>query len=163
MNESRMQELERGLNNQAQKVLDVVPIEEPWEAKKIQLELARLNKHTERRVIDGCLVHLISMSLVKEPKPGHFQRVASKPKVEAASPIKVVPALQPPRAVAPSPVAPEPLDEFGACAVALRQLSIDASKLADRIEAAALAAEDRVQVHLADSTKLRQLQALLKP
>lgn len=163
MNESRVQELERGLNNQAQKVLSAVPIEQAWEPKQIHAELARINRHTERSVVDGCLLHLKAIGLVKETKPGHWLRVSARPKAETQPAIKIGPALQRAPAESPPPAPVDPLDELGACAAALRQLACDANSLADRLDAAAIAAEDRVQAHLADSNKLRQLQALLKP
>lgn len=163
MNESRAQDIERGLNSQAQKVLGAVPLQEAWEAKQIHAELARVGRPTERQVVDGCLVHMKGLGLVKEPKPGYWIRIAAKARGEPASPIKIVPALQRAPDASPAPPALEPLDELGACAAALRQLAADASSLADRLDAAAIAAEDRVQAHLADSNKLRQLQALLKP
>ena len=83
---ARQQALLHGLKQNAVQVYEGVPIGEAWPRKKIQSELHRTtNRNWETNRLDGCLRALLEAGLIKEPRPGYWQRLpvkAAKPKAD---------------------------------------------------------------------------------
>lgn len=158
------------INSMARKVLEAVPMNEPWSVHAIHNELARSGKHLDRAVVTACLVQLHRGKLVKQIKPDLYQRVKVKVR---ASPLAddAVPLSE--GILMPKPATPkasdDTVDHLGALSARLRQLSADAVSLAKRlddianeIDTAAIETAQRLERYRGDGEKLRQLQALLK-
>lgn len=157
-NAARLAEAENTLNAAGKKVLECVPISEPWNITQICAEMARLGRSVDRAHIDGCLASMRKVGLIREPEPGRWIRVVAKPKLVAAP---VNPSIMA-QADAAEKSAMDPLDRLAGIAQSLRDLSKIATNLANDIEAAALDVESRIEQAGEDGKKLRQLQALLK-
>jgi hypothetical protein len=165
MNHGRQQELERGLNGVAKKVLALVPIQEPWEPSRIHREALREGHHIERRVVDGCLSALVSSGLVREPSPGVFIRIRPKPIAvpefkETTTPMGVLTA--PATVTQHEPRKEGTLDKLAQLAGDLRKLSNEAAHLASRVEDAAVEVEEERLRLREEAGKMRELKALLK-
>lgn len=161
MTPQKLAAAESGLNGIARKVLEAVPIQEPWSNKQIAAELSRHGRNLDMRVVDGCLSHLRDNGLIKACESGAFVRVQAKPKVvridrQAERTDETDETHRPARRedAMPTPQ-PDPLDKMAQLAAAARQLAND-------IENVALEIEARAQEIQRDTEKLRQLQALLK-
>lgn len=170
MNEAKMSRILESFNGIARKVLNAVPIEEAWTAVQIAAEMRRTTgANPDVQVVQGCLARAVESGLVREPERGRFQQVKIRHAAPAA-PKEPPPVSQKPKVVtmpAPreQPLAEQacaPLDRLGSIASMLRAKAEELEELADAIEAAALDADDRLQRVSEDSTKLRQLQAILK-
>lgn len=185
MNEAKLQKAEQGINGMAKKVLDAVPIQEPWSKNQIVAEIRRAGSNAGVDVIESCLNNLRGRSLISEPSRGMFQRITAKPRVHL---VQVEPqttlrsALE--MAVSKSSkkehevvitcaadmlpanlmgaAKKDPLESMAELAQMARDLAGTAQKLAASIETAALEAEERMEQIRRDTDKLRQLQALLK-
>lgn len=153
MTPSRQRALEQGLNGYARKVLDAVPISEPWSLTQIINEMKRVSGTVDYRVIAGCLGNLVEMGLVKEPLKGSFIRVAARHVL-----VHEHPALEPPMPNEPAP-APAPITD------PLKRLE-DVSKrikaLGDEVEEIALGIIAMEQQNATKNEKMLQLQKLLK-
>lgn len=53
MNEARIHRAERSLNGMAAKVLNAVPIQEPWSKAQIVAEMRRVGSNCEVNVVEG--------------------------------------------------------------------------------------------------------------
>lgn len=155
MNLARYEELERAQNGVARKVLDIVPQQEAWTAQQIHSESARLGRHLERRVLDGCLIKLVEAGLVREPQPGRFQRVTPRPTLVRTEAHEAPPVVD-------SPAPPGPMERRAALAAELRQLSADAEALATRVDDVAVEVEEEMQKLREEGGNLRKLKDLLK-
>lgn len=154
MNANKMARIESGLNTMAVKVLEAVPLQEAWNKAQIVGELHRTGCGAGRDVVDGCLTTLKDRGAIKEPKPGHYQRVAVRQPVSAndPAPVATVHTLQP---AAPAPSSDDTLSRFANLGALLR-------RAADECDSLALEVEERVKDAGKDGAKLRQLQAILK-
>lgn len=164
-----MSKLEGGLNGVAKKVLDAVPIEEPWTRGSIYGELLRNGRTIEHRVIDGCLSKLKDIGLVREPSPGMWMRVKARPKLESVPTIKEpTPAAhavkQETQVAEPTqePKTKDAVDRLADLAESMRTLSKLAEETARQLDAVALEVVDQLDKASQDGARLRQLQALLK-
>lgn len=109
-------------------------------------------------VMRGCIDTLKKAGLVREVVQGSFRQVAVKekemvapsPKPEAAEVIKM-----------PGKPA-EPMDALGSLSARLRAKANDIIKLADELDAQAIAIEERRDADRAETAKVRQLMALMK-
>lgn len=152
MNASRIARLEQGLTSIARKVLEVVPIAEPWPSSSIMAVLKRNGQNIAQPVLDGVLQSLKDDGLVRE-RLGMFQRVYKAPE-DDSSDAGDEPATAPGAVVKIAP-APDLLTRWGSIAGRLRAL-------ADDIDAAALESAEQFERADADGEQLRKLRALLK-
>lgn len=161
---TRIRILENQQTGVAKKVYSAVPINEPWPSKQIVMELTRQGQVRDFSIIEGCLNTLKEVGLIKETAPGHFQRVKPKPTVEKeAEPMTTKPlnpVIPPNSSVKSKPT--EPVDRLAAIGNKLRGLSITFLELADDIDEAALAFEEKASGNDEELAKLRQLKGLLK-
>lgn len=158
MTATRIRILENQQTGIAKKVYGAVPINEAWPSKSIVAELTRQGQVRDFSIIEGCLNTLKEVGLIKETAPGHFQRVKPKPTVEKeAEPMATTP-LKPPAKSEPT----EPVDRLAAIGTKLRGLSQMFLELADDIDEATLAFEEKASGNDEELAKLRQLKGLLK-
>lgn len=161
---ARIRILENQQTGVAKKVYSAVPINEAWPSKQIVMELSRQGQVRDFSIIEGCLNSLKEIGLVRETSPGHFQRVKPKPTIEketdamATKPLNpVIPSTSP---VKGEPT--EPMDRLVAIGTKLRGLSQTFIELAEDIDEAALAFEEKASCNDEELAKLRQLKGLLK-
>ena len=158
MTAARIRILENQQTGIAKKVYGAVPINEAWPSKSIVAELTRQGQVRDFSVIGGCLNTLKEIGLIKEVTPGHFQRIKPKPTVEKeVEPMAVTPPKPPAKG---EPV--EPVDRLAAIGTKLRGLSQMFLELADDIDEATLAFEEKASGNDEELAKLRQLKGLLK-
>ena len=158
MTATRIRILENQQTGVAKKVYGAVPINEAWPSKQIVIELSRQGQVRDFSIIEGCLNTLKEVGLIRETAPGHFQRVKPKPTTEKeAEPMAT--ALSKPSAKS-EPT--EPVDRLAAIGTKLRSMSKTFLELADDIDEAALAFEEKTSGNDEELAKLRQLQTLLK-
>ena len=155
MTATRIRILENQQTGVAKKVYGAVPINEAWPSKSIVSELTRQGQVRDFSIIEGCLNTLKEVGLIREMSPGHFQRV--KPKSTAEKEAESM-TTKPPNPVTP----PEPMDRLVAIGTKLRGLSKTLLELADDIDEATLAFEEKASGNDEELAKLRQLKGLLK-
>ena len=158
MTATRIRILENQQTGVAKKVYGAVPINEAWPSKSIVAELTRQGQVRDFSIIEGCLNTLKEVGLIREVSPGCFQRV--KPKTEPMSTKPLNPVIPPNSSVKGEPT--EPVDRLAAIGTKLRGLSQMFIELADDIDEAALAFEEKTSGNDEELAKLRQLQTLLK-
>lgn len=155
MRMSKYEATVRELSVSARKVFECVPIEEEWTAFRIGAELKRKGTPKDRRLVDGCLAALVRDGLITHhPIKGTFQRIeprVSAPVIDMVTKEEVV-----------SSARPNHMELMSALADRARGLSAEMKKLADDIEAAAVTIDEEIAQAGKDTTKLRQLQTLLK-
>lgn len=158
MTTTRIRILENQQTGVAKKVYGAVPINEAWPSKSIVAELTRQGQVRDFSIIEGCLNTLKEVGLIKETAPGRFQRVRPKPTVEKeAEPMATTPLKLPAKS---EPA--EPVDRLAAIGTRLRSLSKTFLELADDIDEATLAFEEKASGNDEELAKLRQLKGLLK-
>ena len=158
MTATRIRILESQQTGVAKKVYGAVPINEAWPSKAIVMELTRQGQVRDFSIVEGCLNTLKEVGLIREVAPGHFQRVRPKPAVEKeAEPMATAP-LKPSAKSEPT----EPVDRLAAIGTKLRGLSKVFLELADDIDEATLAFEEKASGNDEELAKLRQLKGLLK-
>ena len=158
MTATKIRILENQQTGVAKKVYGAVPINEAWPSKAIVAELTRQGQVRDFSIIEGCLNTLKEVGLIREVAPGHFQRVKPKSTVEKeAEPM----AATPPKTPAESKPT-EPVDRLAAIGTKLRGLSQMFLELADDIDEAALAFEEKTSGNDEELAKLRQLKNVLK-
>lgn len=158
MTATRIRILENQQTGVAKKVYGAVPINEAWPSKSIVAELTRQGQVRDFSIIEGCLNTLKEVGLIKEMSPGHFQRV--KPKAEPMSTKPLNPVIPPNSSIKGEPT--EPVDRLAAIGTKLRGLSQMFLELADDIDEAALAFEEKASGNDEELAKLRQLKNVLK-
>lgn len=154
---ARIRLLESQQSGVAKKVYDAVPLNEIWSIKQIALELQRQGVARDISIVQGCLKSLKDTGLIKEANPGCFQRV--KPRAES-EPAKKDPIM----ATTPAPPSQpaDPVDKLAAIGTKLRGLSQMFIELAEDIDEAALALDEKASGNDEELAKLRQLKGLLK-
>ena len=158
MTATRIRILENQQTGVAKKVYGAVPINEAWPSKSIVTELTRQGQVRDFSIVEGCLDTLKEVGLIRETAPGYFQRVKPKPTVEKeAEPMTTKPLNQPTKS---EPT--EPVDRLAAIGTKLRGLSKMFLELADDIDEATLAFEEKASGNDEELAKLRQLKGLLK-
>ena len=164
MTATRIRILENQQTGVAKKVYGAVPINEAWPSKQIVMELSRQGQVRDFSIIEGCLNTLKEVGLIKEVAPGHFQRIKPKPTVEKeAEPMTTKPlnpVIPPNSPIKDGPT--EPVDRLAAIGTKLRGLSQMFLELADDIDEATLAFEEKASGNDEELAKLRQLKGLLK-
>lgn len=185
MNETRMQQAMEGVTSIAQRVLEAVPIQEPWSKAQIVAELKRTGSSAGVDVVHGCLNNLRGKGLITEPESGKFIRTQVRKKQSAAEqpqdvkePMTALVPQSKPEALTEAvktkirgrlAVRGGPMDALANIADSLAlvteqmaALAKDAYELATEMQDAVLEAEIDREKAVADLEKLRQLQALLK-
>jgi hypothetical protein len=137
MNEAKLSRKEEGLNSQAKKVLNAVPMLSAWTKDHIAHELRRTGVHISRDVFDGILNYLRGHGLIREPESGCFIRVAAKPKT-SQSEIKIVQSISKPS----SAIKMKDADAWGPFAPIKENRVDELIDLADRIKAMAIPMQD---------------------
>ena len=164
MTAARIRILENQQTGIAKKVYGAVPINEAWPSKLIVAELTRQGQVRDFSVIGGCLNTLKEIGLIKEVAPGHFQRIKPKPTVEKEVELMTTkplnPVIPPNSSIKGEPI--EPVDRLAAIGTKLRGLSQMFLELADDIDEATLAFEEKASGNDEELAKLRQLKGLLK-
>ena len=164
MTATRIRILENQQTGVAKKVYGAVPINEAWPSKSIVSELTRQGQIRDFSIIEGCLNTLKEVGLIKEVSPGHFQRVKPKPiaekEAEPMSTKPLNPVIPPNSSIKGEPT--EPVDRLAAIGTKLRDLSQTFIDLADDIDEAALAFEEKASGNDEELAKLRQLKNVLK-
>lgn len=158
MTATRIRILENQQTGVAKKVYGAVPINEAWPSKSIVAELTRQGQVRDFSIIEGCLNTLKEVGLIKEMSPGHFQR--AKPKAEPMSTKPLNPVIPSNSSIKGEPT--EPVDRLAAIGTKLRGLSQMFLELADDIDEAALAFEEKTSGNDEELAKLRQLKNVLK-
>lgn len=158
MTATRIRILENQQTGVAKKVYGAVPISEAWPSKSIVAELTRQGQVRDFPIVEGCLNTLKEVGLIKEVAPGHFQRVKPKPTTEKEAELMAVTPSKPPAGSKPT----EPVDRLAAIGTKLRDLSKTFLELADDIDEATLAFEEKASGNDEELAKLRQLKGLLK-
>lgn len=111
-------------------------------------------------IMRGCLAALAKAGLVREVVPGSYRQVAVKEKKEMAVP---KPKTEPTADVIKMTAKPaEPMDALASISARLRAKGNDLIKIADDLDAQAIAIEERRDIDKAESAKLRQFMTLLK-
>ena len=158
MSATRIRILESQQTGIAKKVYGAVPINEVWPSKSIVAELTRQGQVRDFSIIEGCLNTLKEVGLIREVAPGYFQRVKPKPTVEKeAEPMTTKTPTTPTKSEST-----EPVDRLAAIGTKLRDLSKMFLELADDIDEATLAFEEKASGNDEELAKLRQLKGLLK-
>jgi hypothetical protein len=158
MTAARIRILENQQSGVAKKVYSAVPINEIWPIKQIAFELQRQGIVRDLSIVEGCLNSLKDTGLIKEASPGCFQRV--KPRAEPKPAKKESAMATTPAAPSSQPV--DPVDKLAAIATKMRGLSQMFLELADDIDEAALALDEKASGNDEELAKLRQLKGLLK-
>lgn len=147
MNNARLARVEANQTATAKKVLECVPISQPWSKHQIVSEVLRGGTRLDPHMIAGCLGSLTDDGLIKEPMRGHYQRIRIEPK----EPLKVVK----PEPHPDSGPEPDILDQFIDIAARMRSIADDIEKLGLKVETSKHDNDEEL-------TKLRQLKNLLK-
>lgn len=150
MTAARIRLLESQQSGVAKKVYDAVPVNEIWPVKQIVYELQRQGVARDISIVQGCLKSLKDSGLIKEANPGYFQRV--KPRAESEPTEK-----EPTMATTPAPSAKsiDPVDKLAAIGTKLRGLSQMFIELANDIDEAALALDEKASGNDEELAKLR--------
>lgn len=155
----RLTRAAESLSGVAKRVLDAVPIGEPWTAAAICSELGRQGSRVDFNIVLGCLNTHKEVGLVREPMTQYFVRVHvadAKPKTAvAAANVVALPMTE-------KLTEREPLESIGAMAQRLREAGRTFIMWAEDLERLGLEFEGRVDKAGQDGEKLRQLQAILK-
>ncbi len=158
MTTTRIRILENQQTGITKKVYGAVPINEAWPSRQIVTELSRQGQVRDFSIIEGCLNTLKEAGLIREVAPGHFQRIKPKPTAEKEAEPMTTKPLNPPAKSEPA----EPVDRLAAIGTKLRGLSQMFLELADDIDEATLAFEEKASGNDEELAKLRQLKNVLK-
>lgn len=169
MTPNRFAAIASGMTGVAKKVLEAVPMNEPWDAGRVRQEVRRLGHQMESHIIDGCLRALREGGLIRESSPGCYVRVAVRPKlVHQAVASNEDAVSQEEEAASAGPVSGKPLGEWTAVD-RLANLAHELRILRDALESTAKSIEDIALDIEADAganteaaEKLAALQKLLK-
>lgn len=163
MNNARYASIERGLTGVARKVFEVIPYGTPWSTQQIASELARLGSHVDFKVVSGCLNSLHEQGMVREQGNGIWLRTAAPQMPQLVKPEKKEEPMVAKVAEVATVAAPaDPMDKLARIAAEARTLAAAATSIANLIEEVAIETESRIEKVQADTSKLRQLQELLK-
>lgn len=143
----RQHELLNAQSAIAKKVFEVVPIQEAWTSQEVAGALQHQTRSSiQFRTLQGCLNTLKEAGLVSEPKPGHFQQVAPREVLKQMATKQDY----------------EPARKSSGAVELLRELADSARVLALDIDAAADVVAEEKTSNAEATTKLAQLQAILK-
>lgn len=159
----KLDEVLRGLNGVAKKVLDVCPKSEGWTVSQICSEMRRLGSNPDMRIVEGCLKNLVDQGLVKQQGPREYRqymRVTAKAQTTESKNVAQLSIVETKKT---EPVNVENAMEYLAgLAADARAISERILSLARLIDDAAIKVGEKAQGSAEEIEKLRQLQALLK-
>lgn len=155
MNNEKLQRAEAAQSSVARKVLEAVPLIEPWATGRILGELARQGRRYSPEVVEGCLRSLTGDGLVKEVHKGEWQAVA----------------FDRPLSLPAASGSPDGADALAYAAAAVKEpdlltrlaaLSARLRQEADALDELALQAAAEIERARAGSSRFAQLKELLK-
>lgn len=160
LSEKRFRQKFDGQSNIAKKVYECIPIASSWTLSQICTEMARKGQGNDHRITQGCVNTLVNSGLVKESPRGTFRRLSIKQqKKEVTEPALLKPIETRKEMTVemkfPAKKEKDPLEM-------LSSISSSARKLADDLDDAALVIASQIRDIESQSSKLKQLQALLK-
>lgn len=153
MTPARFEQLARGQTGVARKVLEAVPIQEPWSTSEIHREIYRVGVRIGVDVLEGCLKALRKSKLILEPQPGQFIRTGLR-LVENGTATEEEDEdteVQPKKAITPEAA----FDKLARLATQMRVLTKE-------FEDTVLEVQAEIEQEREKTAKLRQLQAMLK-
>lgn len=158
----RFESLTKGQTAIAQKVLLAVPVKDVWAAQRIRQELARTGHNIQPTVVDGCLAALQKAKLIRQPKPGCYQRAPTRVAVEQEKPaLKVV--EKPAAPVKAEVVAKKSgMDRLLEISDKLHGVQMTICAIANEIEEVAIEIEDEKKAERVNTEKLRKFSEALK-
>ncbi|VVD74752.1 hypothetical protein [Pandoraea commovens] len=168
MTPSRIESKLRGQTAIAQKVFEVVPIQEAWSAVEIASALMRTTRSSlDLHVLQGCLRALRESGLITEAQTGRYRRraIAKDAVADVANPSTKVVVIKKESAV-PEAKPKSPIDLLSSLSARLSALRthVDAETkaIASEIETAALSIEEGIEQTAVEASKFKQLQKLLQ-
>ncbi len=163
MNQQRFESMYRGMTAQAKKVYDCIPISDPWTPSQIMQELHRKNiSMSDMRVVLGCVNSLIDCGVVIEVSKGLFKREVIRPKCEPKQQvIEIIETTKEEEVKQPAPVPVKPTPAISPISL-LGSLSSRLRAFADEMDGVAMVLAEKSEKEEAETSKMRQLQALLK-
>lgn len=177
MQPQRLAQAERALSGIAKRVLEAVPISEPWTVGQICTELRRNATRVDMAVVMGCLRTHVGLGLVREPTQLNFIRVQVPPL--DARPLRIVHDItnnpggfmslpaHVAKGIADSHTPErlterEPLHDIGALSQRLRESGRALIMWAEDLERLALEFEGRIDDAKKGNEQLAQLRKLLQ-
>lgn len=148
MTPARLRSLEQSLNGYARKVLNAIPISEPWNIVQIMSEMRRVGANVNQRVLQSCMTTLIDTGLIREASRGYFIRTYAR------QPTLVTPSYTPTFNEIPMPE-PDPIKKLENIVAQLKALSSE-------VETIAIEITEQAQKNTEENKKLLQLKNLLK-
>lgn len=161
--QAKLNAAEESLNSMARKVLDAVPVQEPWSMLLI-MEAMRRNGcgNPDHRVVLGCLSRLVDDKLIRAVASDKWQRVAPRPVLRPVAQ-KVEPDLEVKDSAQPAqPEKRATLEKMADVAAKLRGSAGELLAAAKAVDDLAIEVEERIAEIGAKNSKLAQLQALLR-
>ena len=169
MTPQKLQKLIDGQSAIAKKVLEAVPQQEAWPVHQIGNMLKSMTRSTvEIDILRGCLRALREAGIIKEPKTGHYQRVAAREHEPAAPVVTVI--NNTPAAVHVleiredrKPTALEALSLISSEMVNLSsEFGARMKQLARQLDDVALTVEEDMAKHAKELEQFQQMKSLLK-
>jgi hypothetical protein len=141
----------------AKKVFECIPMTTSWSMSQICSEMNRKGQGSDIRIIQGCVNTLVGSGLVKEIPKGMFKRLSVRTQEknvhETQGSIQII--NEPKEIIVTEKNNKDPLEM-------LSLISSSARKLADDLDDAALVIASQIKDIESQTSKLKQLQALLK-
>ena len=162
--ESRIQQLLDGQSSTARKIFQHVPIQEPWSAHDIHRAALAVNATSVSvYAVRRALGELKDAGIIREPVGSKFQRDAVTIKLRTYMPMQKAPVETVVAIKKPEVHALDALAGLSPEVVALaNDFSARLKAMATRIEEVALSVEVERESNAQSTTKLKQLQSLLK-
>lgn len=148
MTPARLHALEQSLNGYARKVLDAMPISEPWTIVQIMSEMRRVGSSVDPRVLQGCMTTLLDNGLIRSVNGRGFIRTTARQP-------SFVPSIVAPTPTEPSMPEPDPIKKLENIVAQLKALSSE-------VETIAIEITEQAQKNTEENKKLLQLKNLLK-
>lgn len=149
LNAQKLEKIERGMTGLARKVLDAVPLSEPWDLAQIVSDITRTTgSRPDLQTVKATLVSLVGQGVVEEPRDGRYVRVKVR---QPLAPMLVrsseSPPAEPVRVVTAAPAQPvgDVLSRFAIIAGALRLKASELIALAKDLEDAGLSAQAEIE------------------
>ncbi|GLK92361.1 hypothetical protein GCM10008164_00970 [Achromobacter xylosoxidans] len=156
----------QGQTTVARKVYAILPVgaNEDYSPADIARELkSATGAGMDIHIMRGCLARLVESGLIREVVPGRFRRVETKEKVNvSAQRITTLELHNVAPVGAESAAKGEPMELIGGISARLRAEARALMKIADELDAGALAMAERAQKMGEEVATVRQIAALLK-
>lgn len=160
MNTTREQRLLEGQRTNAQQLYEYVPIKEAWTVNQITQAFKQHKKNIEPRIVHGCLRSLEEAKLIKQPKPGLYQRTETRKR----QPVKLNGTEKPTIVVNnKSPSKKEDLSTRMTNVLdGMEALSTMAKELSDELESIMINIQETIEEARVKAERFDRLQQLLK-